>query len=182
MKTPEQKTNETSLVRPLPTNIDEMNIFQKIHAAAKELKSIAKNGRNDFQKYDYAAEADFVDACKPLFDKYGLIVVSQLISIETKELQKGSVLTTIQMKYYVCNVATKEELMYVIPGQGQDNGDKGVYKAMTGAAKYFMKKLFWLKTGDDPENDADEKKQTNRRAANKGTTPQPAPSANIDNF
>ena len=41
------------------------------------------------------------------------------------------------------------------PGDGADTGDKGIYKAMTGAEKYFLMKTFLVSTGDDPE--ADEK-------------------------
>ena len=32
-------------------------------------------------------------------------------------------------------------------------GDKGVYKAITGANKYLLFKLFQIETGDDPENE-----------------------------
>ena len=32
-------------------------------------------------------------------------------------------------------------------------GDKGLYKAITGANKYFLFKLFQIETGDDPERD-----------------------------
>lgn len=37
-------------------------------------------------------------------------------------------------------------------GQGVDSGDKGIYKAITGANKYFIYKLLNLPTGDDPES------------------------------
>ena len=38
-------------------------------------------------------------------------------------------------------------------GAGADTGDKGVYKSMTGAEKYFLMKTFLIATGDDPEAD-----------------------------
>jgi hypothetical protein len=40
-------------------------------------------------------------------------------------------------------------------GEGQDAGDKGPYKAMTGAQKYALMKTFMIPTGDDPEADED---------------------------
>ncbi len=39
-------------------------------------------------------------------------------------------------------------------GQGQDKGDKGVYKAATGAEKYFLLKTFLIATGDDAEKES----------------------------
>jgi hypothetical protein len=41
------------------------------------------------------------------------------------------------------------------PGEGQDNADKGCYKAITGAEKYALMKTFLIPTGDDPENEND---------------------------
>ncbi len=48
--------------------------------------------------------------------------------------------------------------MYTFSGAGAGNdrnkngvGDKGTYKAITGATKYALMKTFLLETGDDPE-------------------------------
>jgi hypothetical protein len=46
-------------------------------------------------------------------------------------------------------------------GQGDDGADKGVYKAYTGALKYFLMKTFLIPTGDDPEGDS----RTDQRAS-----------------
>jgi hypothetical protein len=43
-------------------------------------------------------------------------------------------------------------------GYAEDTGgDKAIYKAMTGATKYFYMKVFGVATGDDPENEKAEK-------------------------
>ena len=48
-------------------------------------------------------------------------------------------LTTIIMKYKMINADNVEDyIVATVPGQGSDNGDKGVYKAITGAKKYFI--------------------------------------------
>ena len=52
-----------------------------------------------------------------------------------------------------------ESLSSTIIGSGQDKGDKGPYKAYTGAQKYFLMKTFMIPTGDDPEKD-DEQSST----------------------
>jgi hypothetical protein len=51
----------------------------------------------------------------------------------------------------------KDKLEFTVIGEGQDRGDKATYKAMTGATKYALLKLFLIPTGDDPEKDEDEK-------------------------
>jgi hypothetical protein len=45
-------------------------------------------------------------------------------------------------------------------GQAADNGDKALYKAMTGAVKYWLYKTFLVSTGDDPEQGNDMDKET----------------------
>ena len=53
----------------------------------------------------------------------------------------------------------------------EDAGDKGIYKAIAGAQKYALMKVFMIPTGDDPEADegVDER---NHKAP---TKPTPAP-------
>ena len=44
-------------------------------------------------------------------------------------------------------------------GVGQDSGDKGIWKAVTGAIKYIMTSTFLIPTGDDPEKDEGKEKK-----------------------
>lgn len=70
-------------------------------------------------------------------------------------------------------------------------GDKGVYKAITGANKYLLFKLFQIETGDDPEKDeaapppAQDKAESDpvKKSAPKAQTKSGiAPIAYADNF
>lgn len=128
----------------------ELNVFQRIHAVMNDMETITKNGRNDFHKYDYATEADYVHALRPLLKKHGLVVVPTLAG--PTSYVDG--ITGIAMKFTIINVDKPDERVEsIIPAQGQDKGDKGVYKALTGAKKYFMALTFMVATGDDPEKD-----------------------------
>lgn len=128
----------------------EKNVYQRIHAVMNEMSTIAKNGRNDFHKYDYATEADYVHALRPLLQKHGLVIIPHLMSAPM--IQDG--ITHLAMKFTIVNVDKPEERVEsIIPAQGQDKGDKGVYKALTGAKKYFAALTFMVATGDDPEKD-----------------------------
>ncbi len=128
----------------------EKNVYQRIHAVANDMQTVAKDGRNDFHKYDYATEASFVHALRPLLFKHGLVIVPSVASIP--QFENG--LTSITMKFTIVNIDKPDEKVdMLIPGQGQDKGDKGVYKALTGAKKYFIALAFMVATGDDPEKD-----------------------------
>jgi hypothetical protein len=139
------------------------NVYQRIHAVMNEIGTIEKRGRNDFHKYDYATEADYVHALRPLLDKHGLVVIPQVNStnVSTPD-EKGNILTTIDMSFWICNIDDPKEQVHVkVPAQGSDKGDKGVYKALTGAKKYFAALTFLVATGDDPENDGQRKSSSN---------------------
>jgi hypothetical protein len=58
---------------------------------------------------------------------------------------------TMHVRFTVTDGA--EERQFVMIGEGEDSGDKATYKAMTGAQKYALLKLFLISTGDDPEAD-----------------------------
>jgi hypothetical protein len=58
------------------------------------------------------------------------------------------------MEFKFIDGETGEELVFHSEGEGQDAGDKGIYKAITGAQKYALMKAFMIPTGDDPEADS----------------------------
>ena len=130
-------------------------VFQKIHAIQNKLPKLKKEGTNSFHKYNYVTEAQFVDAILPLLDQHGLVVIPELAAPPSmQELEGGKILTTIMMKFKLVNKDDdKDYVQAIIPAQGIDNGDKGVYKAITGAKKYFLANTFMISTGDDPEKD-----------------------------
>jgi len=61
---------------------------------------------------------------------------------------------------------TGEVLDLMIPSSGYDVGDKGIFKAITGALKYIMKSVFLVpEEGDDPEDEKVDKEE-GKKAAN----------------
>lgn len=57
-------------------------------------------------------------------------------------------------------------------GYGDDAGDKGIYKAITGGVKYMLMKTFQISTGDDPEGDESTDKRAAAREADRPVTVQ----------
>jgi len=109
---------------------------------------VAKNGRNEFHKYDYAREADIVEAIRGELAKRNLFIFP---SVRT-HTRTGEI-TDIMVRWKFCDGDSGEIEECDIPGSGHDRSDKGVYKALTGSEKYFLMKAFLIPTGDDPEKD-----------------------------
>jgi len=133
---------------------------------------LVKDGHNDFQNYDYVTEASAVSTFRKLLIENGVVVLPSLMpdySIITMVRGKDGgdkPMTTIYVKYQWIHVATGEQLETIAIGQGIDSGDKGAYKAMTGANKYMIMKALQLPTGDDPEGD----EKTDKQASHKPQT------------
>lgn len=149
--------------------MSELNVHQRINAVQAEIGVISKNGTNSFHNYDYATEADFVNALRPLLLKHGLSmslidnsVIGVMPLLKDDGKHTGKILTTVQSTYSIVSVDNPKDYIQVKGcGQGADNGDKGVYKAITGAKKYVIANAFMISTGDDPE------KETGTKKANK---------------
>lgn len=124
----------------------------------KATGTVAKTGRNDFHGYDYATEADVVESVRPHMVENGLMLIPHVDTVSQD--QHGN--TNIVVNYRLYHVSG-DYIEFNVAAAGNDKnrngvGDKGIYKAMTGASKYAMLKLFSLATGDDPEKDENHKK------------------------
>ena len=114
--------------------------------------SVEKRGRNDFHKYDYATEADVIAAIRPHMVKNGLILVPHVDTVQNDSNGNTNIVVSYRLYH-----TSGEFLEFNIPASGNDRnskggvGDKGIYKALTGASKYAMLKVFCMATGDDPE-------------------------------
>jgi len=67
-------------------------------------------------------------------------------------------MVTVRTKHVFRDAESGETAEVFGTGCGEDAGDKAVYKAITGAMKYFVSKNFLISTGDDPEKDSETEK------------------------
>jgi len=161
---------ETELSEPVVNTSPKL--AKKLLAIQTAITSISKNGRNTFQNYDYATIRDIVTVLKPLLEKHGVIVVPEMAAPPTV-IDSGkdgkSKLTTILMNYKMVNIDDPTDFYVArVAGQGQDAGDKGIYKALTGAQKYFIINTFMVPMGDDPEQDSKPRKGKTTKSAGLG--------------
>lgn len=132
-------------------------IAAALHAVMSKVTYVQKQGKNDFHGYKYASEADLLEKLRPAMVEEGLMLIPSIEDVSEID-QHGN---TMVMVSYTLVHKSGEVWPHPIKAAGCGNdrnkngvGDKGLYKALTGANKYLLFKLFQIETGDDPENDA----------------------------
>jgi hypothetical protein len=138
-----------------------------MNAVMSEVDYVQKKGENDFHGYKYATEADVLDRLRPAMVKHGLILIPSVQQVSSID-QHGN--TTVSIHYTLAHISGAVWPTPVIAaGCGNDRnkngvGDKGLYKAITGANKYMLFKLFQIETGNAEPEDSEGDRQ--RDAAN----------------
>ena len=132
-------------------------IAAALHQVMTKVAYIQKTGKNEFHGYRYAGEADLLDKLRPAMIEAGLLLLPSAQIVNADE--HGN--TYVSLEYTLAH-KDGDIWPHTIKSVGCGNdmakngkiGDKGVYKAVTGANKYLLFKLFQIETGDDPENEA----------------------------
>lgn len=133
-------------------------ILGALHEVMTSCGYVQKQGKNSFHNYKYAGEGDLLEVLRPAMVKAGLLLIPSGKARSSID-EHGN--TFVEVEY---TLAHKSGAVWpekiVAFGAGNDRnskggvGDKGTYKALTGANKYLLFKLFQIETGDDPEKDA----------------------------
>lgn len=132
----------------------EATILRAMNAVMQEAGYVQKTGNNDFHGYRYATEADVLERLRPSMVKNGLILIPSVNQVSSIDAHGN---TTVSVHYTLAHISGAVWPHPIIAaGCGGDRsksgvGDKGLYKALTGANKYMLFKLFQIETGDDPE-------------------------------
>jgi hypothetical protein len=141
------------------------SIARKLAEVALEVERIPKRGRNDFHNYDYATESDILAAVRKGLAERHVTLQPAVLEESTRSVgTKGHMVTMLKMQMQWHDGESGESMYVPWMGWGVDASDKGGYKAITGAEKYFLLKTFLIPTGDDPEvsSDADKIETTPR--------------------
>lgn len=141
------------------TATPQKKLVQKLAKVMGAVDWVEKRGRNKFFNYDYATESDIMDTVRKKLAEEGVFCLTSVEETSTKDTSRKTrdgapiFLTFVKTKHTFCDGETGETLEVFGHGCGEDSADKGVYKAITGAMKYFVSKNFLMSTGDDPEKD-----------------------------
>jgi len=121
----------------------------------KDVSYVQKSSENKFHGYKYASEASLLESLRPAMIAHGLILIPSVGNVSPIDLHGNTLLTVDYTLAHVSGEIWPDKITAVGCGNDRNKqggvGDKGVYKALTGANKYLLFKLFQIETGDDPE-------------------------------
>lgn len=170
---------QMAIVEHSGENIKFAPLFKKLSAVIAGVKRVPKNGWNNFHKYNYSTETDLLEGVRDLISEAGLMIwvtVEHSERVQLKASNKDKWFTKIIMKFMIGCTETGETLTSIFHGEGEDESDKGMYKAYTNTMKYFLRQTFLIPSGEvqeidkpmDCEYDNREKPQNNQQGGRKG--------------
>ncbi len=130
---------------------DPINLYRKMWEVMRDTTFIADDKTNAFHKYKYASEETIKRTLQKQFIEKKILFH---FSVQNQSVNDVKGLTQIVCHYSFIDIETGSAITGPFVGQGEDSGDKGVWKAVTGAIKYVLTSNFLIPTGDDPENDS----------------------------
>lgn len=155
-----------------------MNIYETISAVMADLSPVGKESKNQQQGFYYRGIDAVMNAMAPLFAKYKLFVVPEIISQQREErtTAKGNALIysiiTVKYTFYA---EDGSNVSAVVVGEGMDSGDKSTNKAMSIAFKYACFQIFCIpteETAPDPDKESHDVKadSKNKSGTDKSNT------------
>lgn len=163
-KTTQEKISEKVETTPK----GKLNFPNKLFELRKVLSSFVwkKDGKNLQQQYKYITEAQYKMYFEQALETVGLDYKMDLDELNfNQNITDKMHLTTINVTIQIIEPDTGEVRVYKTFGTGADMSDKGLYKAMTGALKYFIATNFLVAENTEPENDETDKKPGSNRPA-----------------
>lgn len=139
-------------------NESALNVYRKLLECSREVKATPKTGKNLKQGFRYTPVEDILFECRDALFKAGLIIRSTCVD-QVRELGTSSSGGTMHfcyltVEYIIVDAETGEHTApQVYYGHGADVSDKSVSKAYTSALKYYLRDLFLIPFGEEPDAD-----------------------------
>lgn len=136
-----------------------MNIYESLTKAMAEVEPIGKNKINEQQKFRYRGVDDVMNALQPVFVKYHIFAVPEVleqIREERKSAKGNNLIYSIIKTKYTFYAEDGSSVSAVVVGEGMDSADKASNKAMAVAFKYACFQLFCIpteETAPDPDGE-----------------------------
>ena len=162
-----------------PAVANKSSLYTKLAEVAEAVTHVAKDGRNEHFRYDYVSAEAMLSAVRGPLAERNVVLMPSVVDIGEREIRtasgKVSALTTVRVQFTFVDGDSGESHACAWAGQGDDPGDKGLAKAYTSAVKTFLRQVFLLPAGDDPEADT----QTDARSADRVATPPTPPGERV---
>jgi len=120
---------------------------------------VQKTGTNAAQGYKYVQAAEVAATVREQLSKLNVIMTPTNVDVisEGQTPSGKQVLLTLRFTWTLTDGDSGETISWQSIGTGSDATDKAAYKAATGALKYALLTGFLIPTGDDPENDSNDR-------------------------
>ena len=143
-------------------------ISTAINNIMKEIKMLGKDGKNEFQKYNYASIDKFLSTVNPLAGHFGLII--------TQDEETCKIITDTQGRPWL-NIVYRFILSHKDGDTWQYTPRRTIYCEMKGgqamgaaqsyALKQFMRSLFLIATGENDDLDNQNQTYNNKKEVKK---------------
>ena len=116
-----------------------------------------KDGINRHQSYKYVTEKQYKQNFKKALKQAGLLWKMETLEHQyIPDVTEKQHMVICKFKGVITDPETGEKEEYLFNGSGADNGDKALYKAVTGGHKFFLAANFNVAEDNDPEGDENE--------------------------
>ncbi len=115
-----------------------------------------KDGTNLHQRYKYIKESQYKRNFEQALQEVGLLwKMETLDTTYHGSISDKMYLIEAKFRGLLIDPDTGEFEEFLFNGTGADNGDKALYKAVTGGHKFFLASNFNVAAGNDPEDDGE---------------------------
>lgn len=162
---------ENSLVK-----IEDLSLFQKLIEVRKECTYLQKE--NAGYQYKFVSSSQTLGALRAKMDELSVLLIPKVTTHNIREFvnAKGGheFMTELDIEFTWLNADNPSETI-ICPfyGQGVDNAEMGVGKALTYAEKYFLLKFFQIATDKDDPDKFQQKNEKEPKSPKKAPTVDP---------
>ena len=144
----------------MTTDNTSMTVHDAINEVSNRIGSLAKDGLNKHQGYNFRGIDQLVTAVQPVLNDVGMTIIPTVLEHRSEDRVTSDKIQrwcTVLMKYTVRGPGG-DTVEAILVGEANDTADKAMNKALSNAAKYFYFQTFWFGVGgmDDGDFDHDE--------------------------
>ncbi len=137
----------------------ETTFLQKLQKLQDIMSSFPweKDGINRYQSYKYITEKQYKQNFAKALKEAGLLWKMECVGYEiVPDISEKMHLIICKFKGTITDPDSGAYEVYEFYGSGADNGDKALYKAITGGHKFFLSSNFNVAEDNDPESDKED--------------------------
>ncbi|MDJ1131751.1 ERF family protein [Streptomyces iconiensis] len=124
---------------------DAPRVFAVINAVMRGTTPVAKEKRNEQQRFMFRGIDDLMSAVAGPMREHGLFILPEVAEQTAERRGEGGKMTTVRltMRYYLYGPAG-DALLATVPGEASDHADKATNKAMSAAMKYLLLQVLMI--------------------------------------